>query len=136
MPEFSAGSVVLPQLPLSIDQLKERVAAFRAQNAARQEAIDQAFIDVTRSVTGVDLQEAVAAGRRSETLGGGAVGPESILVDQLITSPTASSADLPPGVDERGRARVINQNQQTAYTVNERGELVAVQMLPMWTADP
>lgn len=136
MPEFGVGSVVLPNLPPSIDELKAKVEAFRAANREREAKIDQAFIDAAKSLTGIDLTDAVEAGRRSESLGGGQIGPESLLIDQLLTAPTSSSADLPAGVDERGRQRVMNQNKQTSYTIGADGKLNEVEMLPMWLADP
>lgn len=64
------------------------------------------------------------------------IGPEGILIDQLFTSAGASGAELPANVDERGRVRSVNQNNQTAYVIDSAGNLVAVQMLPMWLADP
>lgn len=136
MPEFGVGNVLLPQLPPSIDELKAKVAAIRAANRERERQIDQAFIDFTKSLTNIDLTDAVEAGRRSESLGGGQIGPESLLIDQLLTSPTSSGADLPPGVGVDGKPITINQKSPTEYKLDSAGNLVAVQMLPMWEADP
>lgn len=136
MPEFSAGNVLLPQLPPSFEELKARVAALRKANQERQDQIDQFFIDTTKSLTNIDIAEPIAAGRRAETLGGGVVGPEGILIDQLFTSSTGSGADLPPGVDEQGRPRAINQNNQVTAAVGGNEKATEVKMLPMWNADP
>lgn len=136
MAEYGVNQPLLPQLPPTVEEIKERIAAVRRANEARQTQIDQTFIDVVQSLTNIDLTQAVESGRRTESLGGGSIGPESLLIDQLITAPTASSADLPPGVDERGRPRSINQNQQTTFVIDSDGQLVEVQMLPVWTRDP
>lgn len=136
MPEFGVNTPLLPQLPPTIDEIKERIAAVRRANSEREAKIDQAFVDAFLALTNINLTEAIEAGRRSEALGGGAIGPESLLIDQILTAPTASSADLPGGVDERGRVRPINQNKQTTYVIGPDGNLVEVQMLPVWTRDP
>jgi hypothetical protein len=136
VPEFRIGSSLLPQPSPSFRELRERIAAIRASSADRERRIDQGVIDATRSLTNIDLTEPVEAGRRAERLGGGVIGPEGILIDQLFTSAGASGADLPANVDERGRPRAINQNNQTGYVLDSAGNLVAVQMLPMWLADP
>lgn len=136
MPEFGVGNVLLPQSPPSIEELKARIAAFRAANQERERQIDETFISAVRSLTNIDLTDAVAAGRRAESLGGGLLGPEGILVDQLFTSATASGADLPASVDEQGRPRVINQNNQVSAAVGGDQKATDVVMLPMWTADP
>jgi hypothetical protein len=136
VPEFGVSAPLLPQSPPTFAELGERIAAVRRANAERQAAIDQFFIDQTRSLTNIDLTEAVDSGRRSEALGGVVGAGESILIDQILSARISSSADLPAGVDERGRVRLINQNTQTAFVLDQDGNLVEVQMLPMWNADP
>lgn len=136
MPEFGVGEPLLPAQPPTFQDVLDRLKALRAVNQANQDRIDKSFVDAVNSLTGINLTEAVEAGRRSESIGGGAIGPEALLIDQLLTAPTSSSADLPPGVDARGRPRSINQNQQTGFAVGPDGKLVEVQMLAMWNADP
>lgn len=136
MPEYAVGAPLLPFVPPSLDELKARIAAIRRSSQEREARIDQTFIDAVRSLTTIDLTDPIAAGRRAETLSGGVLGPEGILIDQLFTSATASGADLPPGVDSQGRPLAVNQNQQDERALRSKDKAGEVVMPPMWMADP
>lgn len=136
MPEFSAGNTLLPQLPPSIEELRARVEAIQRSNREREAQADQGFIDSVQFLTGVDLTDLIARGRRAEDEKRVISVFDVVVLDSVPRVASSSNPDGGGSDSANGNLLTVNQNGQVTGAVGGNQKLPPVSMLPMWNADP
>lgn len=136
MAEIVVGPL-LPSPPQNPTEMLDNLRRVYGQLTDLEDAKDDAVLELLRRNTGIDLIEFNQRHRENKAASGVFGEVEVTAVDLLLTSRTASGADLPPGVGFDGRP--YSATGPTAEELAARGKQKkpqTVTMLPMWNADP